>query len=232
MSDQQAAKLCTYKLGSPSPQAADCGLKSGDLLIAVNGQPFDNEGPSPDERLRGTRGAALLTYLRGDDKRMVLTRATALGSVTPGPAPSEADSESARLNPAVYRNWQVMAHDDGTYDIHTAEPSLLALVLAPVWLIQTRLWVPLALWAGISIAVVPTGLTGVIMVQLAMALYFWQAAPALFRTDRRGQSMHLVGIFAERNEAALHRRLSAMDSKFRYVFAPANSEGDKPSEPV
>jgi hypothetical protein len=231
MSEQQA-EPCSYALSDPTPAARVAGLRDGDLLIAVNGTPFEKAGPGPSDRIGALRRPALLSYLRDGHLRMVLTDVDKLGDLVTMPQPEEA-GHLAPMQPEVYQNWQVMvSKPDGIYDIHISGPSLLALVLPPFWLIQNRLWVPLAIWVGISLAVVPTGWTGVILCQLALAFYFWRASPTLFRTDRRGQGMMLHDVLAVRSERHLHAQLAQFYPDLRYVFAPAVSEGDQPAEPV
>ena len=100
MEHAHGALVESVEPGSPADKA---GVKSGDVIVAIDGQDVPHSGDLPRMVARHAPGTAVkLTYLRDKDKRTVDMSLAALkdeadhgGEVEPGPSTGSADKSSA-----------------------------------------------------------------------------------------------------------------------------------------
>ncbi|MCE6952998.1 hypothetical protein LAZ29_18895 [Cereibacter sphaeroides] len=212
-----ADALC-LELASPSPAGAALHLRPGDRLCRVNGLPFT--GAPEDLAARFAAAPRLaLGFRRGEADFVVLAETAALGDWIAVPATALPDG--ARLHPEALCNWEVMAARDGCYDIQPLPASRAALLAAPLWLLQMRLWgLAAALMAAVALAfaVVPWL---AVPVYLLAAIHVGSAGPAYVRADRRLRGMQPVAVLAARNEAGAHAAWRGLDGRARFLFARA-----------
>lgn len=212
----EKTRLVLEKAG---PYALSLGLRSGDVLLAVDGHAFDG-GPAelalqfmPAQRRRA------LTFDRQGRRRTLLCNTHRLGQwtrldldlgqgetvETPGPLD--------RL-----RNWEVYRGPDDDYDAQPSGRPLLALIAPPLWLVQMRLWASLVAWGGMMAMAVPAGWTALVVVQLLSGLYFWRMGPALFRSDRLARGLRPFAILAAADEQALDQAVRGIEPRLRSVY--------------
>ncbi|PWR02557.1 hypothetical protein DKT77_10190 [Meridianimarinicoccus roseus] len=221
-------------LDAPGPHGAALGLRPGDLLTAVNGIAV---GPS-EAHLRARFGKAgtktrALTFHRGTGCFNVLASRPDLGRWVPlAPEPDVLRQiereQSGRLYPDHMCNWEVYRNADGFYDLQPLRNSLLALLAAPVWLAQMRLWAPMAVMLAVVLVAIPTGWIMTTLMHVLASIYIWRAGPALFRADRIASGFRPQAIVAAAHERGAHQAYTAFDPKARFVYSvrPARTDED------
>jgi hypothetical protein len=211
------------RLDSVAAPGRAIGLRAGDLLLHLDGQPFDGEIKTLQARFRDGAEHALCLWRAGETWQ-VLSGTPALGRWRSAPLPEGAPGAPL---PEGLRNWEVMVDAAGRYDVQPCRASWAAL-LVPLHLIQMRLWGALALWAALSALCLPLGWIAGAGVQALVWLYFWRAAPSLVRADRAARGYRLWRIVAARGEGALHRQMASLAPALRFVHArpaPAPAPG-------
>lgn len=225
--EPDAGSLILKKAG---PLGVTLGLIAGDQLVAINGLPFSGTLEGLRTRI-GTQGAdAALTFKRNDKSRIVLAQTFELGVWEMGPKLEPSVLKPKRIHPAGMQNWEVFRSADGLYDLQSLTPPSLAL-LPPIWLAQARLWTQLGIWGAITLASIPAGIWISLILQVLMSLYFWRAAPTLFRADRLARGMRGLAILAAPNEAKIHEAMADLDPKLRYIYAANTETASEEAEP-
>lgn len=221
---EEAPVITALRLRGESLAAAGrrLGLRSGDVLTAINGIPFRGDEAALAARFaaRGKTGLAL-TFLRETQSFTVLAETAALGRWESIPfAPGGAEEEHKRIDPAGLRNYEVMRSVDGLYDLHPTEASVMALIAPPLWLLQARLWVhgAIVVAALVAAAVVSPLLSAVVW--LASGLWVRRQAAHFMRMDRHGRGLGFAGVIAAPSEREAHARHLAVHPEDRYLFAP------------
>ncbi len=201
-------------------------LQNGDILLGINGVPFHGDDFELRSRIGGTKEPVALSFLRGSQTFVVLSSTARLGTWQAIPAVEMV--EMTRINPAVLVNWEIMRSADGTYDIHSLSGTFLALIAAPVWLLQMRLWIPAAAFAAgmmVSVAVSPLM---AIAVYLAAGLHIWSGGHKYFRKDRQSRGMKPHMVIAASSERSAHAIYKRMDPQARFLFDRFDPEPDAP----
>ena len=207
---------------SLAPAGRRLGLRSGDVLIAINGIPFRGDEAALAARFAGRGKLALaLTFQREAENVTVLAETAGLGRWEAIPYEAVPEGvEHKRIDPAGLRNFEVMRSADGLYDMHPSEPSVLALIAPPFWLLQARLWVQ---GATVVAALVASAVVSPLMsavVWLAAGLWVRRQAAHFLRMDRHGRGLGFDGVIAAPSEREAHARHLARHPEDRYLFAP------------
>lgn len=224
---RQASSGNYLALASVNAQGKALGLRSGDILLridthAVNGQTKDllarfKENPDRQRAL----------WMRRDGHIWpILVRTPTIGRWRAMSAPEVSLPESGLTPAARLRNFEVMCGPDESYDAQPQRPSVLAL-LPPIYLIQMRLWAPLAIWAALTALCVPLGWVAGGALQVLISIYFWRAAPMLVRVDRMARGFRLWRVVAARSERDLHRRMSDLAPELRFLHAQSGPVADR-----
>lgn len=202
-------------LAAANMQGRALGLRTGDLLLRVDGKCFDGRTRTLLAMFQGTPPPERTLTLRRDDRDWEVQSTTAfLGRWRTVPAP-EGLTEVVELPPRL-RNWEVLTTSDGHYDTQPMQPPVMAL-LVPFYLIGMRLWAPLALWAALSALCLPLGWIAGTAVQALMCLYFWRASPSLVRADRAARGFRRWRVVAAPSERALHQRMATLAPEARFL---------------
>lgn len=206
------------------------GLQVGDVLLAVNGVPFDG-GPGGlikvFQKARGTRLA--LTFKREEYVVVVLTDSPEIGQWKTC-KPQAIDFEHKPLNPKAMENWEVYKNRDGVYDLQKLSPDAAALFWGPLWLAQMRLWVPLAgLIAGVMIAL-PTGWLMTVTVYVVGCIFAWRNSNLLFRTDRTARGFRSFVIYAGATEQDIHDGMKRIDPLAYYIHGEKPVDSNVPND--
>ena len=192
------------------------GLKSGDLLIAVDGKRWTGTVAGLKARFSDISDDVALTFRRGDAVWTVLTHRLDLGQWTPTPLP--VDTPAVTLATDVMCNWEIVANSDWTHDLFPLRPSLLALVAPGLWLAYHRLWTLLATLIAAMAVALPAGVALVIGLWFAVGLHLWRNGSAHIRVDRAASGYHRVAIIAARSESAAIATWTTLrpDARFRF----------------
>lgn len=213
------AEKFTARLTALTREAGKLGLELRDMLIAVNGVPFAHDKAELPYRLTHlVRGRTALTFRRDGEDFTVIATTPALGAWDPVDAPS--DIERRRLSPNVMTNWEIYVHDDGHYDLQPLTPSLVALLAAPFWLAQMRLWVPMATVLSVVIITLPFGFWMTAAVYGVASVYVWRMSQELFRADRIARGFSPYRVIAAPSEKAVHTYCEKSAKDLHYVYAP------------
>ena len=223
MSDQGYVWL---RLSFASPYARAIGLRRGDALIALDAAPLTGTTRSILARLKQAPHRQLhLTFRRGGAQWDVICHAARLGRWIAEPEPTR---PAALVADRGLRNWDIMADSTGRYDAQMQGPRILAL-LAPVYLVQMRLWGPLAVWTALTLLGLVLGAIWCAVLQVLLTLYVWQAGPALVRQDRQAQGYRLWRVMACRGEADLHNQMRQIAPHLRFAYAAATTAPARPA---
>lgn len=204
----------------PGSVGAGLALQAGDVLLAVNGNPFLGPATALAERLAQRRGAALaLTFRRGTKDLTVLSRRVDLG-LWDQVAPPLDLAEGNRLDPDLMSNWEVLRSPAGLFDIYRPQPSPFAASLPLLWLLYQRLWIAAATLLAamtVSAAVSPLAVLGIWVVA---GWHLWRHGTYHLRADRAFRGLWRHSVHAARSEAqarAAHLRFYPNDQP---LFAP------------
>lgn len=208
-------------LASVNPQGKSLGLRPGDILLRVDGQAVDGKTKDIQALFRAQPDRARVLWIWRDGQVWpVLGRSAILGRWRVMPRPEGIATLPEHRPAERLQNFDVMIGPDETYDAQPRTPSVMAL-LPPLYMVQMRLWTPLALWAALALVSVPLGWVAGAALQILVCVYFWRAAPMLVRTDRTARGFRLWRVIAARSERDLHRQMTGLAPDLRFVHAAA-----------
>ena len=208
-------------------------LQPGDCLIAVNGIKFSGSKYELKTRFAESRtGTLVLTFLRNQRAFSVLTDTSDLGRWIETPFPEFDVSEQSAIDPKLVENWEIVRDRRGHYELFPLRKSLVALVAAPLWMLNMRLWSVLA--ATLSV----TGITFLLgpwiaaTVYVALSIWVWQNSISLVRFDRSTRGMTPWAVVAAQNEPKAHEACRVLDPSLEFVFGDTGIgvESPKPVE--
>lgn len=207
--------------GSVTPEGRRHGLAGGEVLLAVNGLPFEGGETALATRLAMRKGKPLvLRFGREGGDLLVLAATMGLGRWEPVAAPPAAADEAARIDPDRYRNYEVMRDAAGQYDLFCVSLPMIAMMAPPLWFLQMRVWSPVAtLLAALAAAAIVTPWLSVV-VWMAAGLWMRGAALPLLRADRLARGLSPAGLVAARSEAEAHAAHQARMPGDRCIFCP------------
>ena len=209
------------RAGSVTPEGRRLGLAGGEVLLAVNGQPFEGGETALAARLAMRRGKPLaLSFGREGEELLVLTATMALGRWEAVPAVPRAMDEAARIDPDRLRNYEVMRDASGQYDLFAVTVPMIAMIAPPLWFLQMRVWSAGAtLLAALAAAAIVTPWLS-LAVWIAAGLWMRGAALPLLRADRLARGLAPAGVVAARSEAQAHAAHQARMPGDRCIFCP------------
>jgi hypothetical protein len=192
------------------------GLRSGDMLIGVAGQPWQGTPDALRARLSAAGTPLLFSFLRGDVILSVMAQRADLGrwervaipaTIPPLPQPD------ARLC-----NWQIMQHHDGHHDLFALQPQLLALIAPVLWLAQERLYTWLvALGSALALAF-PGGTWLMIVVWIVAGVHLWRNGAAYISQSRLADGYRPAGVVAARNTTEARAAWDSLVPGARFRF--------------
>lgn len=216
-------------LAQVNPAGASLGLQKGDTLQAINGITFTQGIKTLRERLPSDHSKlCVLTIRRGAMDFDVLTDTHELGKWADVAPPAERPNK--RLNPKALCNWELFKSTDDTrpvYDLQPLPVPMMALIAAPMWLAQTRLWSALATQVALVALSLPVGLWVAGIVYAVTSLYVWRASRALFRADRIAQGLTPFAVIAAPNEVAAREVCEMMEPDLTYAFLYREDAADQ-----
>lgn len=214
--------LCTTTLrlgkGKIWPAGQALGLRVGDVLAAVDGVPFRGNAAVLRGMISQGRGPLALSFLRGDSGFTVLASRVDFGIWEPAAPPAVEGTYPTEAG--LLTNWEILRDAKGMHDLFALAPALSALVVPFLWMMQKRLWLPLAVFvAALAVGFAVQPLAGAV-IYLAVGINLRQLAPHYLRAERRGRGFRTVAVVAARSERAAITAYRAMDPKARFLFAP------------
>lgn len=217
--EHQEIKLLV--LASVNAAGRALGLRPGDVLEAFDDAPFSDGVERLIRVMDGAREKQthVMRFSRSGTSWSVLAGTARLGQwrVETMQRPAS-DAKPRREARDGLRNWIVMRDPDLYYDVHPVSPTLLG-ILAPLHLLQMRLYGPLAIWCAVVMCGLPLGTIPTAVLAVLASLYFWLVAPDLFRADRAARGFFLYRIMAARSESDLHRRIAKTDPDHVFILA-------------
>lgn len=224
----QTLKLA--RCGMDDPGRA-LGLRSGDILIGVAGQPWRGSPDALRARLKKASTPLLLSFLRDDVILSMLANRADLGRWEPVAAPAGIASlpqPDARLC-----NWQIMQHHDGHHDLFALHQPLLAVIAPPLWLAQERLFTWLvALGSALALAA-PAGAWLMAVVWIVAGVHLWRNGASYLRQARLADGYRPAGVVAARNvteaRAAWDRLVPGARFRFDSPRTAATSASEQPA---
>lgn len=216
----------TLRLGKGKiwPAGQALGLRVGDVLAAVDGAPFRGNAAVLRGMISQGRGPLALTFLRGAGSFTVMATRVDFGIWEPATPPAVEPSYPA--NPAQLTNWEILRDTSGTHDLFALAPALSALVVPFLWMMQKRLWLPLAVFvSALAVGVAVQPLAGAV-IYLAAGINLRQMAPHYLRAERRSRGFRTVAVIAARSERAAITAYRALDPTARFLFAPEKPEAE------
>lgn len=216
-----SSPMQTLKIGRCGSRDAGhaLGLRSGDILIAVEGQLWAGNMSALNGYFSKAKAPLLLTFLRQATLFSVLCADADLGrwDITDRPEmPEPLPQPSLRLC-----NWQIMVNADGQHDLFAMCPSRLALVCAPLWLAKERMFTWLAALAAALALALPGGLALLAGVWLAAGLHLWRHGARHLAQARQAEGYRPIGVVAARSETEARRSWADLvpAARFRYDSA-------------
>ena len=194
------------------------GLRSGDILIGVDGKTWRGGTTALQARMNNADRPSALSFQRGSAVFTVMTGCANLGTWQRIAMPEAGAGLPAR--PDGLSNWEIVVDARGNHDLFAHGPSLLALLLPPLWLAKSRLWTGLALFGAIVALAVPVGLPLVVCVWLAAGLHLWRDGAAHQRVNLQMQGYARAGTIAARSEAEAVASWLGLVPEARFRFAP------------
>lgn len=208
------------QLSTASGYARALGLRRGDALVGIEATPLEGDTRTILARIkRQPQKPVRLTFRRGAGQWDVICLAAYLGRWSGKPQDAQPVQMVAGQG---WCNWDIMVDPDGTYDVQMQRPRLLAL-LAPLYLVQMRLWGPLAIWLALALLSMAVGPVGGAAILLPITVYFWRAGPVLVRADRQARGYRMWRVMAARNEQDLHRQLRQIAPQLRFAYGTIQS---------
>lgn len=199
------------------------GLRGGDILRAVDGEPWQGSANALKRRMARQTDPVALQFQRGDVVFAILTTQADLGFWDSKPRP-----ETLPPVPKLGGNlglWEIVARPCGAHELFPLGRSWLAAILPPLWLVQARIWTGLALFVAALAITLPAGPIMAGLVWVAAGLHLWQLGPDHQRVALQMQGFGRRGRIAARNEAEAVATWTALHPKARFRFAsPVRAE--------
>lgn len=152
-------------------QGHDLGLRPGDLLVGIDGRPWQGSMLGLRTYFR-TAPQRVLTFLRNDVAFSVIATTAALGTWEPAEAPRTLADVLPDGQPLVA--WQVLAGPDRRIELIPMRPALLALALPLFWLAQNRMWAWFATLVGTLALSILASLVLAALVWACFGLHLWR----------------------------------------------------------
>ncbi|MGP9805041.1 hypothetical protein [Paracoccus sp. NSM] len=223
MTNAGAAPDTTLRLARCGARDAGAayGLKRGDLLIGLDGAPWQGGADALSRRVAAAGRPVALTFQRGTALVTVMVRRADLGPWERAPLSQITPADQPLPDPLGLVNWEIMRRADGTHELFSRSSSMLALIAPALWLAQMRLWT----WLATLILALALALSGgpllMLAVWFAAGLHLWRAAAGHLRAARLAEGYRPLGIIAARTEAEACRLWAELHPGARFRFGGA-----------
>lgn len=226
---QSNASAVTLRIGRcrTTDQGYELGLKSGDVLVGVNGKRWTGSLDSLKAHFSGRSAEVALTFQRGTVVWSVLTNHLNLAQWVRIPAPSA--TEFTPFSADLLCNWEIIANGNGTHDLFPRRPSLVALVAPALWLAQMRLWTLLATLGACLAVALPAGIPVMIALWAAAGVHLWRSGTNHIRAERASAGFYRVGVVAAPSELEAIAAWDRLRPGTRFRFEAASPSEAVPS---
>lgn len=208
---------CYLELVKISPAGQSLGLRHGDKLVGLNGEPF-TEGArvmasrfSPREDKRIT-----MHFERADVNLTVLSVTAKLGRWRPCPIAGASRVKS--VNAKKVHNWEILRSQDGVYDLFRHRVSAISWMMPLLWMAHMRLWPHMAGFIALVALGWPAGIWAMVLLWFLGGAFVWRGYAQLIRSDRQSRGMIPFAVVAAESEMAAHAAYLAMQPDDRFAF--------------
>lgn len=212
-----AAGPITLRLAScpAGSRAAALGLRTGDLLVAVDGRAPVGPVRHAATVLSLTRGPRNLTMMRGGVAFVVTAAPRGLG-------PWHDAGTLAAVPDAPGPGWHIVAGPDGLVEAIGPAGPAVALLLPPLWLAGMRVWTGFAaLLAALALAL-PFGPLALAGVWLMAGAQLWRGGQQVAVAARLAGGGRRLAVVSAGSEAAAQEawRKLVPEARFRFAAPP------------
>ena len=230
----------TIKDIRPICRARTLRLQTDDVIVAVDGQPFKGDVDLLLDMIFecDPETGIFLTVFREGSLFHVIARGP-LGCAFEYAKPEIADAASKKLAKttiaplAEYRIFEVLRDINRKCVIIDTQPSMIAMLASPVWLVHCRLWeVLLAVLLIYGVTLLVSWMLFVI-VFILLALYFRQAQLTLQRSFNLMRQRQMWMIVAARSLQEVQQVCRQFDPKSTFnpsLVGPPQEEEEKPKK--
>lgn len=194
------------------------GLRRGDVLLGVDGEPWRGGADALSRRVAKAGRPVALSFQRGSSVLTVLVRRADLGPWERAAVSQTPPADLPLPDPLGLVNWEIMRRADGTHELFSRAPSMLALIAPGLWLAQMRLWT----WLGTLVTAMALALSGgpflMLAVWIAAGLHLWRAGAGHLRAARLAEGYRPLGVIAARSEADACRHWADLNPGARFRF--------------
>ena len=212
--------------------ASELRLREQDVLVAIDGLPFESDIQKLEEQLKTIEEPVLLTLFR--DGFFLSVFAKQDPSCVLEYAPTEiSEGVAFKLqsheidNPKAYRAYEALRNVHRDVFLFEAEYSSFATFLPPLWLLNYRMWEPLfAVLATYAVCFLIHPLLFLAIFAL-VAGYFKRAQTKLIRGYALYQEHYFWMVLAARSDEEAMTVCRQFDPKCQFKFSSSFSEGVK-----
>lgn len=224
-----------------SAGAGRARLARGDILIAVEGQPFAGTADTLEDRIKTAPTPPVLTFLRAGVVFHVFGHApfgATFGPLEPDEA-AEAAAAQARLEalipePGHMRAFDIFRNRNGWADLRDRSNSFMAMIAPPLWMLNQRFYEgAVASTLTIATAFVVHWVLG-FMALVLMCLYVGREQQGLTRSFLLYRNFYPIYALAAANELEAQRTTLALNPNLAFVFSadPSFPRAPVPPEPA
>ncbi|MDC0564272.1 hypothetical protein OAP51_05695 [Alphaproteobacteria bacterium] len=212
--------------------ASELRLREEDVLVAIDGQPVENDIQKLEEYFKMIEEPVLLTLFRGGFFLSVFAKQD-LGCILEYATSEVSEGVSFKLqsheidNPKAYRTYEALRNVHRDIFLFEAEYSSFATFLPPLWLLNYRMWEPLfAILAAYAVCLLIHPLLFLAVFSL-IAGYFHRAQTKLIRGYALYQEHYFWMVLAARSDEEAMTVCRQFDPKCQFKFGSSFSEGVK-----
>lgn len=198
-------------------QGHDLGLRPGDLLVGIDGQPWHGSLLGLRTHFR-TAPQRVLTFLRNDVAFSVIATTAALGTWEPAEAPLSLPDLPPSGRPLTA--WQVLAVPDQGIELVPLRPAPLALALPLFWLAQNRMWAWFATLVGTLALSILASLVLAALVWVSFGLHLWRNGAVHLVRERVASGSRPLAVLAASDASEAARVWSTLAPEARLAPLP------------
>jgi hypothetical protein len=198
-------------------QGHELGLRPGDLLVGIDGRPWQGSLLGLRTYFR-TAPQRVLTFLRNDVSFSVIASTAALGTWEHAEAPRTLPDLPPEGRSMVA--WQVLAGPDNSIELVPLRPDPLALAVPLFWLAQNRMWAWFATLVGTLALSILASLVLAGIVWVCFGLHLWRYGRVHLVRERIASGSRPLAVLAAADAADAARVWSALAPAPRLTASP------------
>ena len=208
-------------------RARNLRLKEGDVIVAVDGEPFHGTILEFSNILSEEDKKTLLTIRRSEVFFEIIAFGT-LGSTFKFTTPEESiEIEKSLENHTIhsleeYRIFEILRDLRRKVDVIDASPTPMSWILPPFWLMQNKLWEVLLVTISVYLITFSVAWWMFAITWILLAIYFKKGQTTILRSFSIYRDKHFWVVLAGRNEEEIQKVCRELDPKctFDYSLVP------------